>query len=131
MVDYDRMVDDPRGQLQRIADTLALPFEPEGPELTRYRDSFVDESLRHSRHDREDDALAKIAPASVVDLCRVLNELAADSAGFDDTNVTKAMDNIRANLKTCTPRFIACMRTRSGRQYWVIGSPSGISKYPN
>ena len=52
VVDYDALIAEPRAQLERIAATLELPITEEVQHtITKYADSFLSHSLRHSVHD--------------------------------------------------------------------------------
>ncbi len=50
VVSYDRLMDDPAGQLQRIADMLGLAFDAGSAEFAEYAGEFLDDRLRHWRH---------------------------------------------------------------------------------
>lgn len=50
VVSYDRLMDDPAGQLQRIADLLRLEFDAGSTEFAEYAGEFLDDGLRHWRH---------------------------------------------------------------------------------
>lgn len=55
VVDYDRVVDDPVGQLRRMAQALAIPDGPDTERaIAEYARAFVDVKLRHSVAGLED-----------------------------------------------------------------------------
>ena len=54
VVDYDRLMDDPCGQLERLARWSDLPFDTASQSFIDYRDGFLDHSLRHTRFSQDD-----------------------------------------------------------------------------
>lgn len=75
MVDYDRLLADPRGQLAALSSELGLSLDPD--ELERYCNQFLEPALRHSRFAARDVQLDPAAIALLKDvhtaLCAVLD----------------------------------------------------------
>ncbi|MBZ0072511.1 MAG: glycoside hydrolase family 99-like domain-containing protein [Burkholderiaceae bacterium] len=103
VVDYDRLVDDPAGQLQRIAKNLELTFAPESLEFTEYRTQFLEDSMRHTRYRAQDLHLDKSVPSNVSVLYSALTELAADAVQFDDRKVTSLVSQVDAQFRDSYP----------------------------
>ncbi len=83
VVDYDRFLEEPVGELERMATQLKLTVRPEmATDLPRYCARLVDTSLRHGTFD--DAALYGDArvPDSVKDLYRALKMVARELAGL-------------------------------------------------
>ena len=96
VVDYDRLMEDPALQLERMAQCLGVTFDPEGPEFDAFSRLFLEESLRHSRFHPEDVDLEKSAPPSAAALYKVLDGLAGDAVRFEDPEVVSLVDRISA-----------------------------------
>lgn len=77
-VDYDRMLQSPERELQRMASALDLPFDPESDELEVYKKAFLESSLRHHGLQFEDIEYDPAAPQAVVELSRCLFAVAAE-----------------------------------------------------
>ncbi|MGD8960728.1 MAG: glycoside hydrolase family 99-like domain-containing protein, partial [Desulfobacteraceae bacterium] len=98
VVDYDRLMEDPALQLERMAQCLGVTFDPDGPEFDAFSRLFLEESLRHSRFHPEDVDLEKSAPPSAAALYKVLDGLAGDTVRFEDPEVVSLVDRISALL---------------------------------
>ena len=82
VVDYDRMLRQPRVELQRMAGALTLEVEDE-PAIAGFADRFLDPGLRHFGHDGESTAstgLGLVAARAY----RILEPVACDSARLTD-----------------------------------------------
>lgn len=99
VVDYDLLMDNAAGQLQRIAENLGLLFDPKSSAFAEYRTEFLEDSLRHAQYRIEDLALEGAVPSSVTALYKVLSELAVDAAGFDDARVKAILEQLSEQQK--------------------------------
>jgi hypothetical protein len=99
VVDYDRLMDDPAGQLRRMAQSLGLNFDPAGPEFIEYRTQFLEDSLRHILFRMEDLHLDKAVPPGVIPLYKVFVELAGDNIRFDHPDVIAIVNSASAQLR--------------------------------
>jgi hypothetical protein len=118
VVDFDALIADPVGQVQRIASTLDLPLsDPQSPEWREYTHAFLDESLRHARFETEDLRLDPAVPQDAIDAHSMLRRVSADELSIDDPEVAALFDRLRDSLKRMAP---ALMQMR--RQDETIGS---------
>ncbi|MBA1288777.1 glycosyltransferase [Pseudomonas japonica] len=78
VVDYDRLMESPASELNRIAQRLGLEFREDGEEYIKYESEFLEAGLRHSRFEFEDIRLESAASPAVVDLFEELLKLAQD-----------------------------------------------------
>jgi len=98
VVNYDQVMNDPEGQLARMANALGLTFNPRSHEFANYKNKFLDDTLRHSRARTEDLYVAESVPPSVIELHNILTEVANDSAKLDDCNVVTAIERLNTQL---------------------------------
>ena len=83
VVDYDRLLADPQGQLERVARALALTAPAAGSAAVLDYHQFLDAGLRHHVN-REEDALAdSLVPVAVERAFGLLSDLACDRLAFD------------------------------------------------
>ncbi len=97
-VDYDLMLIDPAQQLARIAQALDLPFVADSPAFEEYRQDFLEEGLRHNDFASADLCLDPTAPADVLVLAQLLQELVSDGCS-DDAALAKQLDELYASLE--------------------------------
>jgi hypothetical protein len=76
LVDYDRLMDSPSQQLERISRQLGLPLNSQA--VIEFEREFLDDMLRHTRYTPRDLTLVRSAPHPVKELFAAL-ELAADA----------------------------------------------------
>jgi predicted nucleic acid-binding Zn-ribbon protein len=83
VVDYDRFLEEPVGELERMATQLKLTVRPEmATDLPRYCARLVDTSLRHGTFDEAALYGDARVPDSVKDLYRALKMVARELAGL-------------------------------------------------
>lgn len=82
LADYDRLMQSPDHELNRMAKHLDLAIDPS--ELQRYKTEFLDHELRHSVYDLNDLLLDDTCPPIVREVYTALLDVASDKAGFDD-----------------------------------------------
>lgn len=85
VVDYDRVLTDPAGQLKRIAKALKLASEDDASSRAQaFAQEFLSEDLRHHRLGIDDMALDNNMSRLVQGAFVWLDRLAQDAARFDD-----------------------------------------------
>ena len=80
LIDYDRLMDMPRQELENISDFFDLPLIES--RLDEFESSFLDDKLRHTRYTVDDLQLVNSAPRQVKALYWALSEAAS---GFPDS----------------------------------------------
>jgi len=115
VVDYDRLMEDPADQLQRIAQNLGLTFDPESPEFAEYHTQFLEDSLRHTRYRMEDLYLDKSIPPIVIELYKTLVELATDAVQFEHREVVSLLRRVNEQFHENYPalRYMQACEERS------------------
>lgn len=103
VVSYDRLLEEPLPQLERIRQACGLP-EVDPLLLTEYVHDFLDKSLRHDVVS-EADALRAVDPVDemVRETQELLELLASDACLFDDAVVRKQLDTLYARVAKRTP----------------------------
>jgi GT2 family glycosyltransferase len=115
VVDFDRLMDDPAAQLGRIARCLNMDFDPASPAFHIYRNEFLDHALRHTRFATSDLERDEAVPASVVQLYRGLQDLAAERIGFDSPQYQSLLARMMEHRQIVRPALVM-MDTRD-RQF--------------
>ena len=82
LVDYDRLMQTPERELERIAEYLELVIDSK--ELQCYKSEFLDEGLRHTVYDLNDLILENTCPPLVREIYTDLLDIAADKRRLDD-----------------------------------------------
>jgi hypothetical protein len=103
VVDYDLLMDDPIRELQRMAKILAIPFNPDDPDVAEYRTNFLEESLRHSRYYLKDLKLDKSVPDCVLALHKLLLNLAKEIIHFNHHDAVSLLNRIDLQLRENYP----------------------------
>lgn len=96
VVDYDRIMENPETQLGRIAERLGLLFPEKNQALTDYVSGFLDQSLRHARHQAEDLRLEKSALPLVSILNTLLVALASDEVSTERAELMSTVGELSA-----------------------------------
>ncbi len=138
VVDYDRLMEEPALQLQRISRCLELAFDPEGPEFNEFRRFFREDALRHTRFLPEDLDLEKLAPPGAAALYKTLDRLAADTVQFENPEVASLLDRISAQLRenytalrymcTCEERIRSGLHQVAVRDARIIELTGAVSE---
>ncbi|MCD4742165.1 MAG: sulfotransferase, partial [Desulfobacteraceae bacterium] len=100
-ISYDQLLDAPQQQLSRIAEHLSIPYPSADANLSGESISFLRHDLRHS-HSATDDLEG--APQAVIDLYRLLMDVAEDKVKADATffNKVAGMD---MQFRECSELF--------------------------
>ena len=107
MVSYDLMLQDPRKQLERIREKLAIPLPLDANEVDVYANEFIDKNLHH--HEYSYDDLKTHAATMVAPMClrvySVLMKLAKDEIEFDTTEFNTEWQQIKAEFADIHPIY--------------------------
>lgn len=82
LVDYDKLMQSPELEINRIAKRLGLEIDP--AELESYTTEFLDKTLRHTIHDLNDLSPNDACPPLVREIYLTLREVATDKISLDD-----------------------------------------------
>jgi hypothetical protein len=94
--DYDLLMIDPSGQLERIARTLELPLGEESrSEIVRFRDEYLDPDLRHNKWSRYDFPMNPAVTPLAREAYLWLEALATDRVGPDLKQFWSAWERLR------------------------------------
>jgi hypothetical protein len=94
VVDYDLLMRDPRGQLERVARTLHLP-PADAVEIDRFTSDFLDEKLRHTISSTDDIDASTETGRFTRDVFLLLYALATDER-MPDAEFWKSWENVAA-----------------------------------
>ncbi len=103
VVDYDRLMDSPREQLERLGNKLRLPDTPERRQgIEEFAGKFLRPGLRHTRY-TEEDLVSSPANRVTLDAYRLLQQLAEDRLKPDDSTFWQAWETIESRLQDMAP----------------------------
>ncbi|MHB8253075.1 MAG: glycosyltransferase [Acidiferrobacter sp.] len=89
LVDYDRLMENPDDELNRLSRQLGL--EVDHVKLQEYRNEFIDHGLRHSLYTLNDLSLESACPPVVNEMYAELLKVAADKTTLDNVMLLKKM----------------------------------------
>lgn len=89
LVDYDRLMQSPEFEVNRIA--KCLDFEIDPAELQIYQSEFLDENLRHTVYELNDLLIDDACPHLVREIYSVLLDVASDKLNIDDSELQNKM----------------------------------------
>jgi O-antigen biosynthesis protein len=104
LVDYDLLVQDPAGQLSRIAKVLNIDAPPEVAPGACVRE-ILDPQLRHSIFAPSDLRLDFRVPEDVVTAYDMLTRIARDEIAIDDRRILEHFAALRSRLNSCFSIF--------------------------
>ncbi|RIJ89835.1 MAG: hypothetical protein DCC43_15145, partial [Candidatus Brocadia sp.] len=90
---------DPGNQLRRIADNIGLVLNTASTEFKEYEIEYLDDGLRHTHFVFEDLILDKASPPVVIELYRLLSDLAADKIAPDSQKLNSRLSSINKKFK--------------------------------
>ncbi len=114
VVDYDRLMSDPRRELARMATGLDLP-DPDPAAIDIYCDEFLRPGMRHTHFtvaDLDDDRVDPL----VRDAYRWLDRLAGDEITADDPTLWDDWARIAAGVETMGPTLAATDQAETARR---------------
>lgn len=104
VVDYDRVMEDPIGQLTRMAETLALPLTDQvRASIRQYAEGFLRPDMRHSRFTAQDLARDERVNRLTREAYGWLDRLAADEIGTDDAEFWQAWERTERQVADLGP----------------------------
>lgn len=104
VVDYDRLMDDPSAQLERVAERLHLPMDDRARAGIRdFVDSFLSGDRRHTIYDDGDLEKAERLNPLTRDAYRWVHRLAIDENGPDDPEFLTHWQRIERDLSLQAP----------------------------
>jgi len=108
VVDYDRLLNNPRFELLRVAQALGLP-DPEPLALAAYENEFLEKELRHTLFTTHDLEMYPSVPPQLVTSYAWLVKLANDTVASDSVEVEQAYNEFSQGLIALSPalRFMA------------------------
>jgi hypothetical protein len=87
VVDFDRLMNNPKNELLRIANALELPFNANSKKIKEYTDLFLDKTLRHSEFSLEELNTDPSVPKDTFVLYNCLLSLSKDELSIDSESV--------------------------------------------
>ncbi|MDX8396283.1 MAG: glycosyltransferase [Mariprofundaceae bacterium] len=103
VVGFDLMMSSPKAQLERIANALKLPFNPDSPTIKQYISTFLDDNLRHTQFNVDDLHNHSEVPSDVIIAYKLLLRLANDEINIDDLEVEATFGQLRTRLHSVAP----------------------------
>lgn len=104
VVDYDRLMANPEGQLERISHALDIPLNTATQNRIRaYREEFLSEDLRHNRVSLEDLYQSQQVNPLTRDAYTWLYRLATDEAAGHSADFSREWQRIEATLEPMAP----------------------------
>lgn len=135
VVDYDRLMEDPSAQLERIARTLCLPLDDRSRQgIHEFSESFLVHGMRHTVFDDRDLEKADRVNPLTRDAYRWLHKLSIDEIARDDAEFRadwqrieralalqasslRYLDHLVVELRRAEDRGLAGLRRRA-RKRW-------------
>ncbi len=112
IVDYDALIDNAGGELQRIAQALELsPVDLESARVREFIDTFLEARLRHSHFDAHDLQVDAAASPLLCELYANLARAARDEIALNDDAITQRIARCREFLQQSTPLLKFSYRT--------------------
>ena len=106
VVDYDRLLGDPRAQIARISAALGLPApDAESSRARRLESALRESGRRHARHTGADLARDGRASALARSAYRWLDRLAADQESLAGPDTHGALEELNRQLSLALPAF--------------------------
>ena len=121
-VDFDRLMQDPRAQLHRIAALLDLPIDPDA--MDAYAGEFLSDELRHSTFRVEDLRVDPQCPPRVGEYFEQLARAAADETSLDSEPLTTQLEQGSAALELMAP----ALQAMNGLQAQAIALRSSVAE---
>ncbi len=103
VIDFDLLMANPSGQLQRMAKALGLPFDPDAPSIQEYVSEFLDRNLRHSQFDLKDLSEDRAAAPDVLRAYRMLVRLSGGENNVSVSPIEEEFKDIDNRLNAMSP----------------------------
>jgi glycosyltransferase involved in cell wall biosynthesis len=105
VVDYDRLLDDPLRELDRMVKTLGMSRPSDKEALDEYRNAFLEDRLRHTRYRPEDVEADPTVPDPVRKAVRLMETVTRGDLPLEDAAVADAMRSLGQQLAAASPAF--------------------------
>jgi hypothetical protein len=102
VVDFDNVMTNPVHQLERISQVINLSFDPAASEVQDYAENFLESKLRHTRYSLIDVRTDELAASTLIDLYRLLKDLADDRVSFSDPHVETTIEQLTQQFQGIT-----------------------------
>ncbi len=96
VVNYDLLMQDPLGQLQRIGKTLGRQIDARGDDFLEYQSRFLDAGLRHIEYQIEDLRLDDVIPQKCVMLYELMLGFSADTMAIDSQDAVEEIKRLQS-----------------------------------
>ncbi len=109
VLDFDRLMAAPRGELSRVASDLGIIDRIVEPELVAFCSDFLEDSLRHTQFDLQDLVDDPAVPWLATELFEVLTRVSGGELSIDSTAVTAVLQQVSNEMDRLSPalRFMA------------------------
>jgi hypothetical protein len=101
IISYDRLMDAPRAELERVAHELDLPVI--ATRLDTFERDFLENTLRHSRHTMHDVSVLESAPQHLKELYEALEQSLVDCTQDETRRLETAIAQARSYLDSVAP----------------------------
>jgi hypothetical protein len=129
VVDYDRLLDDPERELERMALTLELPPPQTRPHAAAaFTEGFLSRDLRHFSGASAPPLAADDVPPLVTEAWHWLQRLARDDVTVDDARLWQAWETMRAQLEAAAPRLADLDRASAPGRWAMRNAWSPVSR---
>lgn len=126
-VDYDRVMQSPDSELNRIAQYLQLTINPAA--LTIYQSEFLDKKLRHTTYSTKDVLNQESCPTLVSDIYTVLLDAATDTISINDPALQGQIRQWEKELKNFNPLFTLADRLYLQKTDAIAERDKNLNKY--
>jgi LPS sulfotransferase NodH len=132
VTDYDLLMEDPSGQLQRIARGLDLPIgEPEKMQLEEFSRAFLDPALRHGYFSRHDFDTVPVVSALIREAYFRLFELATDRLTFEAAEFWTAWEYLEEAVAGAVAEYMRDHPTVGlAKEIKAVSSPQPATSNP-
>jgi hypothetical protein len=105
VVDYDRLLDKPHTEMERMATTLRLPQPTSAELMGKYSQQYLNEDMQHSRFRLRDLAQEATVCPEIVEAFKLLSEVASDRTSLDTPVVERSFKRFQVLLSSAAPAF--------------------------
>lgn len=105
VVSFDAMLRSPVHELKRIAQSLALTFDPSTQAVHAYQHDFLDQNQAKNLSSWDDLISDSIAPPQVIEVYSLLLKLSSDQARLSDSSITHLIQPVYEGLLQNRPLY--------------------------
>ncbi|MDX2345335.1 MAG: hypothetical protein QNK11_00475 [Legionella sp.] len=99
VVDYDRMMENPKRELSRVAKALDLTLDEHHPDFIEYTQEFLDATLTHTQYKPEDLSKEPLMTQEIITLYQLVYQCATDQILVNSKAVTQILNQLSITLK--------------------------------